>query len=349
MDGKKQPHDGIHHLLFSHHQMVEDLLRHFVRENAHGRSWLEDLDFGSLKRENEKSTDGKNLKKRQRDIVWSIRWRSQPRHEPLYVIILIEFQSRPSWFMALRKLAYLALFYQDHVRAKKLKPGDLLPPVLPVLLYNGERPWQAPVSMAELIGPVPEPLREYQPQYSYLLLDELNMPVELGAERNTVAGLMALERSRTADDVAEASAALDGWLCDPEDEELRQAFALLLQEVLPEELIDPDNPLDLVDTNMQARENLKRWRESYGLEMRDAGRQEGRQEGRLQGQQEGRIQGQQEGQRLLLGRQLRLKFGPLPAEASERLEKASLRQLESWAGRLLTATSLEEIWSKTRR
>jgi len=44
----------------------------------------------------------------------------------------------------------------------------------------------------------------------------------------------------------------------------------------------------------------------------------------------------------VLQRQLRLKFGELPEWALQRLQSASVEQLDSYADRILTAESLEE-------
>ena len=50
-----------------------------------------------------------------------------------------------------------------------------------------------------------------------------------------------------------------------------------------------------------------------------------------------------EGERALLRRLLTLKFGPLPEGAATVLDAATEQQLETWAERVLTAASLEEI------
>jgi hypothetical protein len=51
--------------------------------------------------------------------------------------------------MALRMLRYLLEFYSSLCKQEpKLK---LLPPVFPILLYNGEARWTAPENIADLI------------------------------------------------------------------------------------------------------------------------------------------------------------------------------------------------------
>ncbi|MDE0420396.1 MAG: DUF4351 domain-containing protein [Gammaproteobacteria bacterium] len=59
---------------------------------------------------------------------------------------------------------------------------------------------------------------------------------------------------------------------------------------------------------------------------------------------EGIEQGIEQGERTLLRRQLRRRFGLLPREADERIGRASTRDLESWAERVLDAGTLDEVF-----
>ncbi|MCP4675604.1 MAG: Rpn family recombination-promoting nuclease/putative transposase, partial [Deltaproteobacteria bacterium] len=129
--------DHSYKLLFSHPEMVRDLLRGFVLEE-----WVNDLDFSTLERVNG-SYVSDDLRDREDDVVWRVRFGAKW----LYVYLLLEFQSTVDRFMALRIMTYVGLLYQDLVRAKQLTEGGLLPPVLPVVLYNGERRWNAAVDM----------------------------------------------------------------------------------------------------------------------------------------------------------------------------------------------------------
>ncbi len=62
---------------------------------------------------------------RLRDVVWRVRFRGRT----LYILILIEFQSRIDPVMALRQLTYVASFYEDLCRQKRLTENGKLPPV----------------------------------------------------------------------------------------------------------------------------------------------------------------------------------------------------------------------------
>lgn len=52
----------------------------------------------------------------------------------------------------------------------------------------------------------------------------------------------------------------------------------------------------------------------------------------------------QQGQTVLLIRQLTRRFGPLPEEVNQRLERASAEEVETWADRILEAASLEQVF-----
>ena len=154
-------HDHSYKLLFSHPDLVADLLRGFVHED-----WVKDIDFATL----ERAGDGyvtDDLRERVDDIVWRVRlgpdW--------LYVYLLIEFQSSVDPYMAVRMLAYLGLLYQDLLRTGAHSPGQRLPPVVPIVLYNCQPRWTAATDIADLIASTPGGLERYRPRLRYLLLD----------------------------------------------------------------------------------------------------------------------------------------------------------------------------------
>ena len=52
--------------------------------------------------------------------------------------------------------------------------------------------------------------------------------------------------------------------------------------------------------------------------------------------------GESRGRAAVLLRQLQLKFGPLPEVVTARVQSASIEELDAWAERILSATSLDE-------
>ena len=53
-------------------------------------------------------------------------------------------------------------------------------------------------------------------------------------------------------------------------------------------------------------------------------------------------QGEERGLRSILRKQLQRRFGPLPAEIVEKIERAPSMRLEEWLMRLLDARSLDD-------
>jgi hypothetical protein len=74
------------------------------------------------------------------------------------------------------------------------------------------------------------------------------------------------------------------------------------------------------------------------------GMERGLQQGLQQGRLEGKLEGKLEGEAAILERQLNKRFGPLSDEMRQRLTQASQEQLESWADRILDASSLTSVF-----
>jgi predicted transposase YdaD len=327
MDDDNFRHDQIHHQLFSHREVVEDLLRHVIRRlSGTGGPWIDQLDFETLKREPEVSTS-RRLDRRVRDIVWSIHWRGSP----LYLILLIEFQSQPYRFMPLRQLTYLALFYEDLVKSKRIGPGELLPPALPICLYSGDSPWRAPTRLESLIAPCPEELKRYQPRFRQLLIEELRVEIDLAdLERNSAGSIFAVQQVDTEDRLLEVIEAIERWLPAAEYETLRRCILELVIEVLPPKL-ESAADFNLEEFTMRAKELLAQ----------DIARNRAFE--RAEGRKEGRLEGRLEGQRRLLTNQLRLKFGEIPRGLLDLVAQAGGDQLEAWAAKVLTASTIDEV------
>ena len=132
-------HDSGYKRLFSNTVFFRQLLKSFVHE-----PWVKEIDFTQCETL-DKSFVSEHYKETESDIIYKVRLRG---HDA-YLVILLEFQSTVDRFMALRMLNYLTNFYMDYVESQ---PGvRVLPPVFPLVLYNGDRRWTAPVCLEELI------------------------------------------------------------------------------------------------------------------------------------------------------------------------------------------------------
>ncbi|HAI33504.1 MAG TPA: transposase [Alcanivorax sp.] len=318
-------HDTSYKLLFSHDRMVRDLLTGFLP-----REWVAVLDLGSLQKMNGSYVTD-DLRGRHGDAIWRVRW----GEEWLYVYLLLEFQSSVDRFMALRIMVYTGLLHQDLIRRGELGAERRLPPVLPVVLYNGERRWRAPTEVRPLIQAPPEGLEGFQPNQAFLLIDEgvyASRPEE--PLTNLVAALFRLEHHRSSEEVAALLQRLLKWLEGPEQAGLRRSYLVWLRRRLPRWFPGETFPEmhDLQEAYEMITNRFEEWKERQRLV------------GVRQGVEQGIEQGRLDGERALVLRLIQRRFGEVPPSVHKRLQSARQHQLETWADRVLDADSLDDIF-----
>ena len=140
--------------------------------------------------------------------------------------------------------------------------------------------------------------------------------------RNLVSALVALENSRSAEELPGLLAALSDWVGGPGEDELRRAFAEWVRRVLPRgRLAGAALPgvRDLEGGGTMLAERAKEWTEQWLREGREQGLEQGLERGLEQGLERGREQGLERGraeERALLCRLAARKFD---TETAERL------------------------------
>ena len=155
-------YDGILRLLFSDPRLMQDLLLGFVDS-----SLGEVLDWSTLKQVATRHVD-ESLKRSENDMIWEVRTRQD---EVLYVYVMLEFQAQPDWKMALRMWHYVGQFYGGLALREEVRQRRKLPPVLPVVLYTGEKPWKAARDVADLVEAGPCGWRGSGLRLKYELVD----------------------------------------------------------------------------------------------------------------------------------------------------------------------------------
>jgi predicted transposase YdaD len=318
-------HDSSYKLIFANPEMMRDLFVGFVNE-----PWVADIDFSTLERfPNTYITD--DLRRREDDIIWRVNIKGHT----VYVYILLEFQASVDQFMAVRIMGYLALLYQDLIQSNNLAEGGKLPPVFPMVLYNGQAKWWAKRDISDFIEKLPGGLAQYVPQLRYFLL-EIGAVDESAqfALKNLAAAMMRLEKSRDPQAMLDAMSALIEWLNAPERRRLRRAFAVWIRRVLlPGRL--PGVTLPEVGNLLEIKTMLAERVIEWTAQWKEEGRQEGMQTGIQTGIQTGKAQ--------LLQELLESRFTPLPDWALARLQHGSEAELSRWCLRVLNYSSLQEI------
>jgi len=256
----KPDHDGHYHRFFSDPAVVAQLLREFVAS-----PWLDGLDLDRLERLNTKF-HADTGEWREGDLVWRI-----PRREggDAYVMLVLEFQSKPDPWMALRMLVYTGLLWQQLVREQLLMPDGRLPPILPVVLYNGDPRWRAPVELGELIGlPDASPMWQWQPNLRYHLIDEgAFSPGDLEGRGGLPALLFRLENSSAPDQLVGLADAVLAWFSrHPGFQEARAVFVELLGAAMAPLGAGVQVPEELLEVRNMLATRAEQWKQQWLLE-----------------------------------------------------------------------------------
>ena len=320
--------DALYRRLFQHHQLLRDLLACVLADTV-----VNTLDWSGLQALDTQYV-GDRLQRRQGDGAWRIPLRSGQSCRNVYVLLMLENQSRPDAYMALRMATYTGLLYQSLLRQKETAAP--LSPVLPVVLYSGRRHWRASRDMAELVEPVQLELSPYQLRQRYILVDQAAL-LRQGRllPQNLATVLFRLEHSRSIEEIAELLHTLRQVVKGPEHEELERSFSayirhLVLMRAQPAEPVR--ETYSLQELSMMISEKPGLWARQWKKEGVEEGRQEGRQEGL------------RAGRTTVLKRLLLQKFGHVPDQALHRIEAADAAELEAWTLRILDAERIDDIF-----
>jgi hypothetical protein len=315
--------------IFSHPEMVEDIIIHF----APG-PWLDEIDFSTL--EPFKSSfvsDFDQPEGRHSDLIWRVRYKDSW----LYVYLLFEFQSTINKFMALRMLVYVGLLYQDLIKNKYFDPDGKLPFILPIVLYNGTQRWNAPLSTEALITKPPQGLEALLPRMAYFPIDEGSYTVDELERLNSLAALVFLLESQTT--MEGLRKGLDKVLKWPNDEKrptLHSAIANLVTRVWRKKLPNVPMPRDGVNDLKGVFSML-----SENIDIMIA---ESAKKARVQGFEQGREQGREQGNAAMFKTMVTIRFGSVPDHIAAQIDAASADQLREWGERLFVASNLEVVF-----
>ena len=322
--------DPVYKRLYAFREMVADLLRSVLPADALGAVDLRLLEKVPA------SHVGDDFRQRHGDAVWRLRAAGAAGADSAdsgwaYALVLLEFQSGSDEIMALRITQYTTMLYHELLRGGSVKAGRL-PPVLPVVLYNGDAKWSAARDMGELITPTKPALAAYQPSQRYAVVDARHAEVDYAGELTRAVAW--LERSRSPADLARVAERLADILAGPERRELRRAFVdwlwVLCMRLRNADESPPATPppeLTLEDVRMTLEERVAHWPDHWIR------------------------QGIERGKREQLRRQAEVRFG---AQIAERLS-ASLRReddprrLDAIAEAVVRCETGEDLLRQARR
>ncbi len=345
MSRPAQRHDSAFKLLLAHPTFARELLTGFLTPEL---AALFDLD--TLLNPYATETLSRNAKRRLADLCWSVKVAGIE----LWVLIILEFQARNDRHMLLRVLQSVINHWRWALHHKK---APHVPPVLPIVLNHGTRPWNAASSSREILpAELPEALWPYQVQFRYFVIDGVRYRFdELMASVNLFARALALVRVEDEALIDRAAAELARLvhrrIAEEDRDEVRHLLAhfahLESRQEVPVE--DWDELLQRAEAELEEPTMLanvvQRLVKRGRMEGLQVGRMEGRVEGRMEGLREGEEKGKREGEALIFMRLFARRFGEAALERWRgRIEAADAETLLEWGERLLFAKTPEEVF-----
>ena len=157
---------------------------------------LMDFDYGTLEKMSGTYTTS-HLSPRTNDIVWRLKTKDDSWY---YVYVITEFQSKNDKWMAARIAEYVAELRMELIRNGIVKDDELLPPILPIVLYRGVSRWTASKTLNCIQIALPEPLSDKKEEY--VLIDIPGLRRSLWKGKKTIPSIFfRMERARDWDEL----------------------------------------------------------------------------------------------------------------------------------------------------
>jgi hypothetical protein len=317
-----------------------------------------------------------NLRSRNADLLVRVPFLSQGLAETpeVFVFVLAEHQSEPDDLAVFWLLEEMVIAWSKQLRRRqkdKTKGRPMLSPIIPILLYTGDRPWNIPLSLDTIMA-LPELFRPFVPRFSFLSLNVPGTSREALAKHPIGAVLDALSKGSAPE--AELQAVLL-TVCDGL-EELKQRDrdawerAIIIMNLLTyhrraaeegirlrsqvmRKLRDDEEGLVIMQTGADVllekgeRIGIEKG-ERIGIEKGERtgiekGERIGIEKGERIGIEKGERIGMEKAMRRVAGDLLRQKFGVLPERAETRLLTMDLAGVQALTLAISSANSLDDL------
>jgi len=312
------PHDQLFKEAFSHIETAAGFFQSYLPAGICSR-----LDWKTLKLQPGAYT-GEVLRGGESDLLYTV----QIDQRPALLYCLFEHQSTPDAWMPLRLLRYILGIWEQY--RKQNPTAKSLPPVLPLVLFQGGSRWTADLSLSGLID-TPDGLAPYQPEFRHLLVDLNHINADdLQGTLIVKTILLALKASHNG--LHHELPRLFRLLA----EMMQQDSSLSMIRTLLRYICVVDNDTDLTEymSQVEATRQPRLQEEAMTIaeQLITKGRQEGRQEGMLQGETK------------TLLKILNKRFGSVSQAIEKQIRTATTNQLEAWIDASLDADNIQQIF-----
>ena len=341
-------HDRGYKYLLSFKKIFQQLIEGHVKEE-----WKDKLDFSKSKRI-EKSFIFEAFEAQESDILYKVPLIGA--NKDVYLYVLIEHQSSVDFSMAFRVMQYIMRFWFDYYKntekSLRSRKDFRLPPVFPIVLYNGDNRWTAATSLREIVEHG-EIFGDYIPNVNYHLIDIPRTDIEMLKEkRDVLSAIFLLEHDIKREIFPRVWEEAVELVRTETDFEIWKAGAIwcrmFLESQYPEELRPLADKLKFAEATEGNKEEVISMLKQMPQRLVDYGMQKGIQKGIQKGMQEG-IQkgiqkGMQEGIQKGIIRGLRKKFGEVPTTLVKQINSIKdMEKLEELLDQTMVVKNLAEF------
>ena len=269
------------------------------------------------------------------DILYKVNFSEFEGDSPAYLYILAEHQSSIDHLMPFRLWQYIIAIWNEIIKQHEGKKKELnLPLVIPLLFYNGNKKYDGPLHIEDLIHAPQDLIQEFLFK-PFHLIDTHNVSDE-DLRNQHWAGLMKFVMKRSMErEAIHYIQFLSQFLRDialeqDSDHFLASVLSYYISQAESADLALLKKTLEdtLLSTN---KREIMATLENYLIE---------------QGVQKGKQEGRQEGESTLLLRLLERKFGVVSQHYLEQIHQADSDTLLVWAEKVLEANHIEIIFDK---
>ena len=315
MDEIANPHDAFFRESFGRQEIARDFLQHHLPDDL-----LTDIDLDSLEigKDTYVSSD---LRESYSDLVYRVR---SDQNADLFIYILFEHKSSPEHWVGLQLLRYISL--QGEAYRKAHPKARRIPPVYPLVIYHGKRPWRAPQDFQSLVEPLLTALVPMVPQFRYALHDlSARGDAEIKGEVLTRLVQMAL-RWIFSDEPLTHLSRLIQLIEQIQNREtaLQVLESLLRYYVQGTQRVEEEDVRRLLQQTSNGEPIMQTFIERYI--------------------QQGIEQGEQRGEAKIVLQLAEEKFGSVNDNLRERILTADSQTLLAWSKRILTAETPEALF-----
>ena len=264
----------------------------------------------------------------QSDALFRVRTRTG---RAAYCYLLIEHKSTPDTALPLQLASYMIRIWRRHVKENGSASLRMLPPIVPMVLFAGQRRWSVPDGLGDMIAGDPE--LAFLPGASYILRNIGEIPTEALSRDAVLRAVLITMKREAMDHLADVVNNL------PKGSDLRKQVVKYLHEVY-----DVDLEHIMAELRREGAYDMEAYMGTIAQTMRAEGKAEGLAIGEAKGLAVGEAKGLEKGKAETLLRLLQRRFGPVPRGLRDRIAVSDVEQIDAWLDAVLDAPSLSAVF-----